>query len=46
MIATIGPLTSAAVRNVGLKVQVEADEHTMEGLVSALVTEFTGKAGK
>ena len=46
MIATIGPLTSAAVRKMGLKVQVEADEHTMEGLVSALVTEFTGKAGK
>ena len=46
MIATIGPLTSSAVREMGLEVHVEAEEHTMEGLVSAIVTEFTSKAGR
>jgi len=46
MIATIGPLTSCAVRDVGVEVQVEAEEHTMEGLVGALVNEFTSKAGR
>jgi len=45
MIATIGPLTSEAARKVGLRVHVEAKEHTMEGLVSAIVTMVTGKAG-
>ena len=46
MIATIGPLTSSAVRDMGVEVQVEAEEHTMDGLVSALVTEFTSKADR
>ncbi|MBU00696.1 MAG: hypothetical protein CME14_05425 [Gemmatimonadetes bacterium] len=46
MIATIGPLTSSAVRDMGVEVQVEAEEHTIDGLVSALVTEFTSKADR
>jgi uroporphyrinogen III methyltransferase/synthase len=36
-VATIGPITSAAVRDAGLRVSVEADPHTLDGLVAALV---------
>jgi len=36
-IASIGPVTSAAVRKHGLTVAVEPDEHTIAGLVEALV---------
>lgn len=36
-ICTIGPATSAAVRRLGLPVAVEAAEHTVQGLVAALV---------
>ena len=46
MIATIGPLTSSAVKEMGLEVNVEAEEHTMEGLVSGIIGEFTSKAGR
>jgi len=35
-IASIGPITSATARECGLKVDVEADPHTVEGLVEAL----------
>ncbi len=40
LIATIGPATSQAVRDVGLEVGVEAEEQSMAGLVSALVRRF------
>ncbi|HEX4810376.1 MAG TPA: uroporphyrinogen-III synthase [Bryobacteraceae bacterium] len=36
-IASIGPITSAAVRKCGLTVAAEPDEHTIPGLVDALV---------
>lgn len=35
-IASIGPVTSAAIRNHGLNVDVEATEHTIPGLVRAV----------
>jgi len=37
LVASIGPVTSATARSLGLTVDVEATEHTVEGLVSALV---------
>jgi uroporphyrinogen III methyltransferase / synthase len=37
VVATIGPVTSATVRGLGLDVAVEAVEHTTAGLVDALV---------
>ncbi len=36
-IASIGPVTSATARELGLRVDVEASEHTVPGLVQALV---------
>ena len=36
-IASIGPVTSATARELGLRVDVEAHEHTVPGLVRALV---------
>jgi uroporphyrinogen-III synthase len=36
-IASIGPITSATAREHGLTVDVEANPHTIEGLVTALV---------
>lgn len=35
-LASIGPLTSAAIRDLGLNVDVEAEEYTFEGLIGAL----------
>ena len=43
-IASIGPVTSATARELGLRVEVEASEHTVPGLVQALVL-ATGKHG-
>ena len=37
LVASIGPVTSATARRLGLTVDVEAAEHTVEGLVAALV---------
>jgi uroporphyrinogen-III synthase len=36
-IASIGPVTSATARNLGLKVAVEANPYTIDGLVAAIV---------
>jgi uroporphyrinogen-III synthase len=36
-IASIGPVTSATARELGLRVDVEANPHTMAGLVAGLV---------
>jgi uroporphyrinogen-III synthase len=36
-IASIGPITSQAIRKHGLTVAVEPDEHTIPGLISALI---------
>jgi len=38
--ASIGPVTSEALREFGLPVHVEADEYTMEGLAQAIVRMF------
>ena len=43
-IACIGPITAATARDLGLRVDLEAQEHTVEGLVDALVNHFA--AGK
>ena len=39
-IACIGPITAATARELGLRVDLEATEHTVEGLVDALVNYF------
>jgi len=36
LIACIGPVTARAARRLGLRVDVEASEHTVEGIVQAL----------
>ncbi len=38
VIVSIGPVTSGAVRGAGLEVTVEAEPHTLDGLVAAVVT--------
>ena len=40
-IACIGPVTSATARDLGLRVDLEATEHTVEGLVDALTNHFS-----
>ena len=40
-IACIGPVTSATARELGLRVDLEASEHTVEGLVEALTSHFS-----
>ena len=39
-IACIGPVTAATARELGLRVDLEASEHTVEGLVDALTRHF------
>lgn len=41
-VATIGPVTSAAARELGLAVDVEAENHTIPGLVAAVCGLFPG----
>ncbi|MGH9646383.1 MAG: uroporphyrinogen-III synthase, partial [Bryobacteraceae bacterium] len=36
-VASIGPITSATARELGLTVDVEADPHTVPGLVAAIL---------
>jgi uroporphyrinogen III methyltransferase / synthase len=40
VVACIGPITAATAREAGLNVTVEADAHTIEGLVEALVRQL------
>ena len=40
LIACIGPVTSGTARELGLRVDIEADEHTVDGLAEALVKYF------
>ena len=42
IVACIGPVTSATARELGLQVDIEADEHTVDGLAEALVKYFSG----
>jgi uroporphyrinogen III methyltransferase/synthase len=41
--ASIGPITSEAARSAGFSVTIEASEHTIEGLVKALVAHYMDK---
>lgn len=43
-IASIGPVTSAAAREAGLRVDIEATEHTIPGLVTAIQEHWANKA--
>jgi len=50
-IACIGPVTAAAARKAGFTVDIQQEEYTIEGLVTALINYFqkkpaTGKRGK
>jgi uroporphyrinogen III methyltransferase / synthase len=45
-IACIGPITAATARQLGLRVDVEASEHTIPGLARALVEHLKGYAGQ
>ena len=45
LVACLGPVTATQARKVGLKVDVMAKKHTMEGLVEALVERYGGKSG-
>jgi len=42
VVACIGPVTAATARELGLTVDVEADEHTIDGLLDALVAHLAG----
>ena len=42
VVVTIGPVTSGSVRDAGLEVSVEADPHTIDGLVDGLVAALGG----
>ena len=42
LIACIGPVTSATARELGLRVDIEAEEHTVEGLAQSLVNHLSG----
>jgi uroporphyrinogen III methyltransferase / synthase len=41
-IVSIGPITSEAIRESGLQVDVEAERHDIEGLVEALLSAAAG----
>jgi uroporphyrinogen III methyltransferase/synthase len=42
-IVSIGPVTSATARELGLHVDVEAERHDLDGLVAALLEDATGR---
>lgn len=42
LVASIGPVTSQAARDCGIRVDVEAKQYTIEGLVEAISTHMTG----
>jgi uroporphyrinogen-III synthase len=44
MVVSIGPITSGTARTRGLRVDVEADPHTIDGLVGAIRDALTGEA--
>ena len=43
VVASIGPITSGTARDLGLRVDVEAEEYTIDGLVQALLKHFNGR---
>ena len=40
VVASIGPITSATARDLGLRGDIEADPHTIDGLVAAIVNHY------
>ena len=44
LVACIGPVTAATARDLGLEPAVEASEHTIDGLVAALVAHRTARS--
>jgi uroporphyrinogen III methyltransferase / synthase len=44
-LVSIGPATSAALRELGFEPDVEASDHTPDGLVAALLADASGSAG-
>jgi uroporphyrinogen III methyltransferase/synthase len=44
-VASIGPVTSATVRELGMRVDVEAEEYTIPGLLKAIREFHTEAAG-
>jgi len=42
-VASIGPVTSKTIRDMGLAVTVEAEEYTIEGLIAALARHFQSR---
>jgi uroporphyrinogen III methyltransferase/synthase len=45
-VASIGPITSQTARDNGLKVDVEAKRHDIDGLVEAISEFFAGRTGR
>jgi uroporphyrinogen III methyltransferase / synthase len=43
-VASIGPITSATARDLGLTVDVQAEQHTTEGLLEAIRAHFGGQS--
>ena len=43
LVAAIGPSTAKTIEKVGLKVDIQASNHTIPGLVSALTNHFLGR---
>jgi len=43
-VASIGPITSQTARDNGLKIDVEAQRHDIDGLVKAIGAFFAGKS--
>ena len=41
LVACIGPVTAATARELGLRVDIEAEEHTVDGLAEALIGHFS-----
>lgn len=46
IVATIGPVTGEAARAAGMRVDAEADPHTISGLIEALVRAFSKRAAE
>jgi uroporphyrinogen III methyltransferase/synthase len=46
VVACIGPVTAATARSRGLQVHAEASEHTLDGLIAALVSTLSGPEGE
>ena len=43
-VACIGPVTAATARDLGVRVDLEAEVHTVDGLVDALTSHFSSES--